>query len=289
MSPVHNLSCKSALNKLKRSEPYGWDLNPYRGCQPGCVYCYARYSHQYLGQTDFVRDIYVKDGIGEVLERELSSPKWKGQIINIGGVTDAYQPLEKTKELMPEILRICLKHENPIIISTKSSLILRDLELLSALADKTYVNVAVSVTTCDEELSRVLEPGASPVDERFEVLRAFRDTQCSRGLHLMPILPYLTDSTENLEGIFSAAKEAEVDYALCGTLYLRGQTKDQFLAWLKEYKPSHFVDYLRLYYHGSLDKLYKNELYKRVGHLRETYGVGSDYASVMRERLSDDR
>ncbi len=275
MSPVHHLNCKSALNKLKRSEPYGWDLNPYRGCQQGCVYCYARYSHQYLGQTDFVRDIYVKDGIGEVLERELSSPKWQGQIINIGGVTDAYQPLEKKMELMPEILRICLKYENPIIISTKSSLILRDLHLLAALAEKTYVNVAVSVTTQDEGLRKVLEPSASPVDERLEVLSAFRDTRCSRGLHLMPILPYLTDSTENLEGIFSAARETHVDYALCGTLYLRGQTKEHFLAWLKGYMPSHFADYLRLYYHGSLDKGYK-ELYRRVEHLHETYGVGSD-------------
>ena len=286
MCPVHHLSCKSALNKLKRKMPYEWDLNPYRGCQHGCVYCYARYSHRYLEHQDFARDIYVKDGICEALERELSSPGWKGAVVNIGGVTDAYQPLEATMALMPEILRLCIRHQNPIIISTKSSLILRDLDLLAQLAEKTYVNVAVSVSTLDEDLRKKLEPGASPSVERLDVLSAFQGTRCSRGLHLMPILPHLTDGQENLEGLMHSAAQAQVDYALCGTMYLRGATKEHFLKWLKGTWPSYYAEYVRLYYRGSLDKDYKDGLYARINRLREMYGVYGDYSTAMQDRLA---
>ena len=286
MSPLHQLHAKSALNKLKRHEPYHWDCNPYRGCQHGCVYCYARYSHRYLPHNDFARDIYVKEDFCETLEKELHAKGWKKEIINIGGVTDAYQPVEKKLKQMREILRICIKHENPVIVSTKSSLILRDMDLLARLAEKTYVNVAVSVITMDEELRKLVEPGASPAEERFEVLRQFQKTPCSRGLHLMPILPMLSDQQETLERIFREAALANVDYALSTALYLRGPTRTHYLKWVKNRLPSKYADCVRLYRAGKLDQEYKVALYQRIRSLRDKYGIGSDYMSILKERIN---
>lgn len=215
------IEISSALRKLKRKIPYGWDLNIYRGCGYGCAYCYARYSHRFLGEKDFFGTIIVKKNIARILDTELSSTTWKREIINIGGVTDCYQPAEKKYGLMREILEVMLKHQNPVIISTKSDLILRDKDLIEKLSRRTYVNVAASVTTMDERLRKKWEPGSSPTLNRFRVLKEFARTNASRGLHLMPILPYLSDSEENIERILKSAKDAGVSYVLSGTLYLR--------------------------------------------------------------------
>lgn len=120
------------MNHIKTTRlPYHWDLNIYRGCEHNCEYCFAMYTHQYIEDTDFFHHIYVKKNIVEQLEKKLSSPSWKKEIINLGGVTDNYQPAEKSFQLMPEILKLMIRYKNPIIISTKSTLILRDLELIN--------------------------------------------------------------------------------------------------------------------------------------------------------------
>ncbi|MFZ2537550.1 MAG: radical SAM protein, partial [Oscillospiraceae bacterium] len=134
------ITCESALNKLKRQIPYGWDLNIYRGCAHGCKYCYAMYSHKYLDSGGFFDDIYVKTNIVEQLEKELSAPSWKREIINIGGVTDSYQSAEATYKIMPEILKLLIKYKTPAIISTKSTLVLRDYDLIDELSQITYIN-----------------------------------------------------------------------------------------------------------------------------------------------------
>jgi len=127
---VKEIRCESALTKLKRKVPYGWDLNIYRGCRHACRYCYAIYSHQYLNSDGFYDDIHVKSNIVDVLERELSSPGWKREVVNIGGVTDSYQKAEETWQLMPEILKLLIKYRTPAIISTKSTLPLRDFDMI---------------------------------------------------------------------------------------------------------------------------------------------------------------
>ena len=110
------IQAKSALKMLRRKVPYRWDLNIYRGCEHACHYCYARYSHKYLGSEDFDGDIYVKSNIVDVLSRELKSSAWKKEVINIGGVTDSYQPAEQNYKIMPQILGLMIEHKNPIII-----------------------------------------------------------------------------------------------------------------------------------------------------------------------------
>ena len=144
--------CKTALHKLKRKHPYAWDLNVYRGCQHGCIYCYAQDGHARQRRGSFSQNIIIKTNVAEQLDSELSSPFWKREIINIGGVTDSYQPAGALYTLMPEILRTCIRHRTPVIISTKSDLILRDKDLIAELAEITYVNVALTVTVMNDRI-----------------------------------------------------------------------------------------------------------------------------------------
>lgn len=279
------IQSKSALNKLKRKVPYGWDLNVYRGCEHACSYCYARYSHTFLGSEDFGGDIYIKTNVVDVLSRELSSSGWKNEVINIGGVTDTYQPAEEHYQFMPQILRLMIEHKNPIIISTKSSLILRDLELIAELAQSTYVNVGVTITTVSDELRAKIEPGSHSVSERFEILDKFRETGASTGLHVMPILPFLSDDRENFEGLFRRAKMSDVDYALCGTLYLRGNTRQHFFSFLEKEFPELHAAYRELYVKGGAGDDYKTNLYKVINAVRKKYSLSGNYTKPMKDKL----
>lgn len=279
------IQVQSALNKLKRKIPYGWDLNIYRGCQHGCSYCYAMYSHNYLDSKEFFEDIYIKTNIVDELEKQLRSTDWKREVVNIGGVTDSYQPAEEIYRLMPEILRILIKYKTPAIISTKSSLVLRDYDLIDQLSRITYINIAATITTVDEELRAKIEPGSSAATERFNVLKEYRKTNASVGLHVMPIIPFITDSENNLEQIFSQAKECRVHYVLPGTLYLRGTTRLRFLDFVKREYPLVYNNLLELYKTGGADKEYKNRLYEMVNRLRNSYGLSNSYIKPMREKL----
>jgi DNA repair photolyase len=279
------IQAKSALNKLKRKVPYGWDLNVYRGCEHACRYCYARYSHKYLGSEDFDGDIYAKTNVVDVLSRELSSSGWKNEVINIGGVTDSYQPAEKHYQIMPQVLKLMIEYRNPIIISTKSSLILRDFELIAELARKTYVNVAVTLTTVSEELKTKIEPGSSSVDERFRVLEKFRHSEASTGLHVMPILPFISDDRSNFEELFCRAKKKDVDYALCGTLYLRGNTRQHFFSFVEREFPRLLTAYQRLYTRGGAGTQYKTNLYKVVNAERKKFALSGSYTKPMKDKL----
>jgi DNA repair photolyase len=279
------ITVKSALKKLRRKHPYGWDLNIYRGCGHRCNYCYAQYSHRSLDSEKFFDDVFVKTNIADVLAKELQSENWKGDIINIGGVTDSYQSAEESYRLMPDILEIMCRHKNPVIISTKSGLILRDFDMIDQLSRLNYVNIAATVTTLDPGIKGKLEPGAAPHLERFEMLRQFRKTNASIGLHVMPILPFLTDGEENLDKIFALAAKCRVDYVLTGTLYLRGPTREHFFKFLKTEFPALYERYMRLYRTGGADKKYKDNLYSRVNRLRNKYGLSASYSKPIKEKF----
>lgn len=285
---ITDITCSTALNKLKRKIPYGWDLNIYRGCKHDCKYCYAIYSHKYLGEDDFTK-VYAKTNIAEQLDIELSKPGWKREVVNIGGVTDSYQPAEEYKKIMPDVLKVLIKHKTPAIISTKSDLILRDYDLIAELANITYVNVASTITTMDESVRKNIEPFGSTSSARFRMLGEFRKTNASIGLHTMPIIPYITDSYENIEQLCSEAAKANVHYMLPGALYLRGATKDQFFNFIKEVYPDRYDDLRTLYKKGSADKAYKDKLYNDiVNPLRKKYNISSSYIKPMREKMHKD-
>ncbi|WP_440945737.1 radical SAM protein [Methanosarcina sp. T3] len=298
------IQVKNALNKIKETSrlklPFRWDLNLYRGCEHGCNYCYAIYSHSYLEKaekpacsveenSDFFQKVYVKANIAEALEKQLGARSWKKEIINIGGVCDSYQPVEARYGLMREVLGLMIEHKNPVTISTKSDLILRDFDLLEELAELTYVNVAVTVTTMDKTLSSLLEPLASSPEKRFSVLRTFKDTAATTGLHMMPVLPFLTDSPENLEQILSLAAECKVDYALPGVLYLRGETRKHFFNFLARNFPEFSAPYHRLYAKGGADSSYKAELYGSLRTLMEKYRLSGDYMKPVETGVSHSR
>ena len=280
------IQANSALHKLKRKIPYGWDLNIYRGCQHSCLYCYALYSHEYLASTNFSGEIFIKTNIAEQLERELKAPGWNHEVVNIGGVTDSYQPAEDKYSLMPQILKLLIKYKTPAIISTKSSLILRDYDLIDQLSRITYINVAETITTCNDKIREIIEPGTAPVADRFMVLKEFGKTNASLGLHLMPIIPYLTDSASNFEELFSSASDCKVDYVLPGTLYLRGNTRARFFDFIDKEYPELTEKYRTLYKTGGADKNYKTNLYRTVNRLRDKYNLSGSYMNPMMKKLN---
>jgi len=276
------IEVKSGLHELKRRGlPYKYDLNIYRGCTNGCKYCYATSSHKYLGNKDFEKDIYVKRNIAQVLDEELCAKGWQKDIINIGGVCDSYQHVEKDTKLMRDVLKVMIKHKNPVIISTKSNLILRDLDLIDNLAKETYVNIAFSITSCDEKLASKLEPGASSPESRFKSLSEVAKTNATTGFHFMPILPFIADDEETLEQLVSWAAEAKVDYMLSGMLYLTGGIKKRYFSFIEKEYPEFLDAYVNLYPKGGADKNYKSKIHNFLGKMRKKYDVNNSYAKFL--------
>ena len=273
------------MHKIKKKIPYRWDLNIYRGCGHACKYCFAIYSHDYLNDNNYFDNIYVKTNIVEVLESKLKSKTWKREIINIGGVTDSYQPCEADYKIMPEILKLLIKYKTPSVISTKSDLILRDYNLIDELSRITYINVAATITTTDEKIREQIEPGSCESMKRFDMLRSFRKTNASIGLHVMPIIPYITDSYENLNSIFYYAHQADVHYMLSDTLNLIGKTKSCFFKFVKTEYPHLYKKLLLLYKTGGTNKGYEEKLYKMVNELKEKYKVSSSYSKQIKEKM----
>lgn len=279
------MKCEHPLHKLKRNYPFSYELNIYRGCGHRCKYCFAMYTHQYVESNHFFDDIYVKENVVEKLEKDFRKKTWEKDVISIGGVTDSYQPIERELKLMPEILKLCIKYKVPTIISTKSNLILRDYDLIDQLSHLTYVNIAETITTIDERIRKNIEPGGSSSLERFQVLKEFKNTNASVGLHVMPIIPYLTDTFDNINGLFQNATIANVDYVLPGVMYLRGKTKEIFLKFIQNTYPDIYTPLIKLYIRGEGMKEYKNNLYRMVNQLKEKYHLSSNYSDIMKKKL----
>lgn len=274
--------CKEALYQLKRKGlPYSFDLNIYRGCSHNCQYCYARKSHKYLNSKKYESDIFVKTNISEVLEKELKRGKTGGKLINIGGVCDSYQPAEKKFKLMPDILKILIKYKQPVIISTKSDLILRDIELIDQLAHHAWVNITVTITSENDDISSIVEPGANLPEARWNILQAFSKTKASTGFHFFPILPFLSDDKTSMEKMVKQASEVKVDYMLSGILYLSGGIKDRYFSFIQREFPEYYSDYVLLYPKGKAIPDYKRKIHSFLGRMREKYGVNAQYSKII--------
>lgn len=273
---------EEAIHQIKmRSLPYKYDLNIYRGCTNDCKYCYAYYSQKALRELGDPGDVIVKTNILEVLERELAAPTWERKVVNIGGVCDSYQECEANYKFMPEILRLMIKYKTPIIISTKTDLILRDLDLIDELSRITYVNIPLSITTVDPSISEKIEPGAVSPQRRFEVLKELKKTNAYTGFHVMPIIPILADDNETLETMCQWAKEADVTYMLSGILYLSGGIRKRFMNFIKEEFPQHYEEFIELYPKGAANPEYKAALHARFNALKEKYNINTSYAKFL--------
>lgn len=269
----------------KRGLPYDYDLNIYRGCSHGCVYCYGRNSHKYLGSDNFEKDIFVKINIAEKLDEYLTNNNLKNNIINLGGVCDSYQEVEREYRLMPKVLKVLIKHKQPTIITTKSAFIIKDLALIEELSNSAeYVNTALTITNVKESVSSILEVGTSSPQERFEALKMLKGKSMYTALHFMPILPYFSDDEDSLETIVKWASKAEVDYMLSGMLYLTKNIKPSYYKFLKQHYPEYLENYKGLYKNGGADKSYKSKIHNKLADLRKKYNVNNSYAKFLPNR-----
>lgn len=230
---------RTALSKNQSPDiPFDASLNPYRGCEHGCAYCYARPTHEYLGFSaglDFETRILVKHRAPELLRRELASPRWVPQVVALSGVTDAYQPIERKLELTRRCIEVFAEFRNPITIVTKNALVTRDIDLLSALADVDAVSVALSIGTLDSALQRTLEPRASAIGERLRAIEALARAGIPTSAMLGPVIPGLTD--HELPAILEAAKNAGATHASYIVLRLPYGLKALFDDWLRTHQP----------------------------------------------------
>jgi DNA repair photolyase len=208
-------------------------INPYRGCEHGCIYCFARPTHAYLGLSpgvDFESKLFVKPNAAELLERELSAPNYSPRTIAIGTNTDPYQPIEKQYQVMRRILEVLDRFGHPVGIVTKSALVLRDLDILSRMAERNLAKVALSVTTLDPKLARVMEPRAATPTRRLDALRQLSAAGVPTSVMVAPVIPAINDA--EIERILDAAAALGVKGAGYVLLRLPLEVRDLFREWL---------------------------------------------------------
>ncbi len=245
--------------------PFEYSLNPYRGCEHGCIYCYARPFHEYLGFSsglDFETRIMVKLEAPRLLRAELSAPKWQPQTISMSGVTDCYQPVERRLKITRGCLEVLAEFRNPVGIVTKNQLITRDLDLLAELARHQAVVVWVSVTTLDADLRKVMEPRTSPPAARLATIRKLAEAGVPVGVMVAPVIPGLTD--HEIPNIVAAAAEAGAKFAGSVTLRLPFAVAPLFEQWLATHFPDRKEKVLNRLRSLRGGKLYAAQFGKRM-------------------------
>ncbi|WP_336992274.1 Rv2578c family radical SAM protein [Leucobacter sp. VD1] len=267
----HEVIAKSALNRVPASSsmPFSWTINPYRGCSHACVYCFARGSHRYLDfdtGRDFDSQIVVKVNIAEVLGRELGRPSWAGEHVALGTNTDPYQRAEGRYRLMPGIIDALARSATPMSILTKGTLLRRDLPQLVEVAQRAPVTLSMSIAVTDPELQRSIEPGVPSARARLDTIAAARDAGFAPAVFVMPVMPHLTDSTEQLGSLLGDIRAAGARSVMYGPLHLRAHVKPWFFAWLERAYPELLPVYHSLY-PGSASRApqsYRMELAARI-------------------------
>jgi DNA repair photolyase len=217
---------------------FSQSINPYRGCEHGCIYCFARPSHAYLGMSpgvDFETRLFAKPNAAELLAKELSSPNYVPQVLAIGTNTDPYQPIEKRLRIMRSVLEVLRDFNHPVAIITKSALILRDLDILAPMAEQGLAKVALSVTTLDRDLARMMEPRAATPPRRLHAIRELHKAGVPVGAMFAPVIPALNDA--EMESVLEAVAEAGGQSAGYVLLRLPLEIKDLFREWLETNVP----------------------------------------------------
>jgi DNA repair photolyase len=273
------LPAKSLLNRCvsKRRMPFTWTINPYRGCEFGCRYCYARYTHEFMEMrdgADFEQKIYVKQHAAGLLRRDLSRVN-PGEAIAMGTATDPYQPAERRYEVTRGILEEFARHRGfELGIVTKSNLIVRDLDLLQEAARANRISVHITVTTLNVDLARILEPRAPRPDLRLEAVRTLAAAGLRVGVSCSPVLPGITDSPEDLEAVVRGAAEAGADHVFANPLFLKPCSSAVFLPFLEKNFP-HLVESYRQRYQQNafLSPAYQKRVSQLIAQLRTQYKI----------------
>ncbi len=272
------LPTRRFLNRTVERMPFEWSINPYRGCEFGCKYCYARYTHEFmeLDAAAFEDKIYAKQFSPTAFRAELRRIP-DGDAIAMGTATDPYQPAERRFGITREILRVFAGEKGRrLSVTTKSDLIVRDLDVLKEIAAANRLHVNVTVTTLDERLARLLEPRAPRPDLRLAAVRAITDAGIEAGIFPNPIMPCLTDSEENLDAVAAAAKAAGATFMGAGVLFLKPCARDIFLPFLQEHFPEAVPRYNELFAGNSfLRGEYPELIRDRMRRIRERHGLNS--------------
>ena len=272
------LPVRSLLNRCTGVRmPFTWTINPYRGCEFACKYCYARYTHEFMEMrdgVDFEQKIYVKQHAADLLRQELRRVK-PGEEIAIGTATDPYQPAERRFEVTRGILEELVRHEGlELGLITKGNLILRDLELLKELGRKNRLFVNLTVTTLNVELARILEPRAPRPDLRMETVRKLNQAGIATGVSCSPVIPGITDSPRNLEALVRATSEAGGKHIFANPLFLKPCSAAVFLPFLEKEFPQLPASYKERYKDRAfLPKTYGKRISQLMARLREKYGI----------------
>lgn len=271
------LTAKSLLNRCnsKRAMPFSWTINPYRGCEFGCRYCYARYTHEFMEMRDgmdFEQKIYVKQHVAGLLRHELRRVKMD-EAIALGTATDPYQPAERRYEVTREILAEFSRHRGfELGIVTKSNLVVRDLDLLQSVAQTNKLSVHITITTLNADLARMLEPRAPRPDLRLDAVRVLAQAGLRVGISCSPVVPGITDSAKDLEALVQAAADCGADYVFANPLFLKPCSAAVFLPFLEQNFPSLAETYRQRYQDRAfLPPAYEKRLSQLIGRLRETY------------------
>src|SRR5712671_2463502 len=273
------LGSRSLLNRVvsQRSLPFTWAINPYRGSEFACKYCYARYTHEFMelrDGVDFERKIFVKQHAAELLRQELRRVK-PGEQIAIGTATDPYQPAERRFEVTRAILEELARHQGlEMGLITKGNLILRDLDLLKELARNNRLFVNLTITTLNVDLARILEPRAPRPDLRMETVRKLNLAGITAGVSCSPVIPGITDSMRNLEALVRATAEAGGKHIFANPLFLKPCSAAVFLPFLEKEFPQLAADYQQRYKDRAfLPKSYSKRISELMTRLRQKHGM----------------
>jgi len=253
--------------------PFSQSINPYRGCEHGCIYCYARPTHAYFGLStglDFETKLFAKPDAAKLLEAELRKPGYKASAIALGSNTDPYQPIEREMKITRSVLETLAAFEHPFSIVTKSALVVRDLDILAPLAEKRLAKVFISVTTLDRDLARKLEPRASTPPRRLQAIKTLSDAGVMVGVMTAPIIPGLTDW--EIERLLEAARGAGAAGAGYTLMRLPYEIKDLFAQWLETHAPGkakHVLSLVRQVRDGRLNDPEFGSRMRGTGHYAE--------------------
>jgi DNA repair photolyase len=266
-----HVTAKRILNHVPAGSraPANWTINVYRGCSHACQYCFARPTHEYLGLNtgeDFDRKIVVKINAVEKLRAELADPRWRRELVAMGTNTDPYQRAEAKYRLTRGVLEALTEHRTPFSILTKSPLVTRDLDVLTAAAERIDVSVNFSIATLDQRVWRATEPGAPNPRRRIDAMAKLAAAGIRTGALMMPILPGLSDQPRQLRQTLAAINDAGGRLLGIGALHLRPGVREHFLGWLRRTDPRLYHDYARRYATSDYaPERYLAELYARAG------------------------
>jgi DNA repair photolyase len=288
----HEVRAKSALNAVPATSdmPFGYTINPYRGCSHACVYCFARSTHEWLefdSGTDFDRQIVVKTNVAEVLRRELARASWRREHVALGTNTDPYQRAEGRYRLMPGIIDALAGSGTPFSILTKGTLARRDVPQLAAASRVVPIGMGVSMAIWDDDLHAALEPGVPTPRARLDLVRTITDAGLPCGVFLAPVLPGLTDRIDHLDSAIGAIAEAGATGVTVLPLHLRPGAREWFTAWLAREHPALVPRYRALYGRGAyVPAEYRSWLAGRVAPILARHGLDRHSGGTAR-RLTD--